>query len=150
MTNSNTRPSERQAKHDILLEERRKKLENIAARILDAETRADGARVKFEAAGGVISDESDVTGAIGSGGCEGWASYLDEQSGLYYWFNDQTGEAYYDDSGAGWKVIPVPLRIENVFFCLSSSISPPTGIGHHLQTFKIFIYITELFYYSSS
>lgn len=89
------RPSERQGRHDELLAERQKNLDSIAARIAQAETRAEEARLKFEAAGG----ELVVPGGGGGGGGdgEGWASYLDEQSGQYYWFNEHTGEAYYDE-----------------------------------------------------
>lgn len=56
--------------------------------------------MKFEAAGGVAADALVVAGGRGGGGAgDGWTSYLDEQSGLYYWFNEQTGEAYYDEGG---------------------------------------------------
>lgn len=66
-------------------------------RISGAETKAEEARLKFETAGGELA----VGGGDGSGGGEGWASYLDEESGQYYWFNEHTGEAYYDEgSGA--------------------------------------------------
>lgn len=94
------RPSERQGRHDELLAERQKALDNITARIADAETRAEEARLKFEAAGGgLVVGGGDGSG--GGGGGEGWASYLDEESGQYYWFNEHTGEAYYDEgSGA--------------------------------------------------
>lgn len=99
------RPSERQGRHNELLAERQKALDSIAARIAQAETRADEARLKFEATGGEleVAVGGGVGGGDGNGGGdgEGWASYLDEQSGQYYWFNELTGEAYYDEgSGA--------------------------------------------------
>eukprot|EP00903_Cladosiphon_okamuranus_P009107 g8702.t2 len=90
------RPSERQGRHDELLAERQKALDSIAARIAQAETKVEEARQKFEAAGGELL----AGGGGGNGDGEGWASYLDEQSGQYYWFNDHTGEAYYDEGGA--------------------------------------------------
>ena len=99
LSDPSIRPSERQAKHDALLEERRQLLAAIAARISDAETKAEEARLKFEAAGGVAGNTGDALMAGGSGGGDGWTSYLDEQSGRYYWFNEETGEAYYDEGG---------------------------------------------------
>lgn len=76
--------------------ERQKTLDGIAARITEAEAKVEEAQAKFEAAGG--GQELAVGGGDGVGG-EGWASYLDEESGRYYWFNDYTGEAYYDEGG---------------------------------------------------
>ncbi|CBJ48440.1 hypothetical protein Esi_0002_0258 [Ectocarpus siliculosus] len=99
-----TRPSERQGKHDQLLADRQKALDSIAQRIAEAEAKAEEARIKFEAAaaaaaaardGGGREDGGAVAPAGGAG--EGWASYLDEESGKYYWFNEHTGEAYYDE-----------------------------------------------------
>lgn len=95
------RPSERQARHDELLAERQKTLDGIAARVAEAEAKAEEARAKLEAAGGGGGQELATSGWGGEGavGGEGWASYLDEESGRYYWFNDYTGEAYYDEGG---------------------------------------------------
>lgn len=77
-------------------------MDSIEGRITEAESKAEEARLKFEAAGG-SSSELAVGGeggdAPGAGGGEGWASYLDEESGRYYWFNEHTGEAYYDEGG---------------------------------------------------
>lgn len=87
------RPSQRQEKHDALLEAKRRTLEDTAMRISELEAREENLRRKLDAAGG-----TPVVAGAGSGdGGEGWAAYLDEQSGRYYWYNDGTGEAYYDD-----------------------------------------------------
>lgn len=99
------RPSERQEKHDVLLRERRQLLDKIAARISDAEAKAEEAKARLEAACGGVTNKggsaADVLSAKHGGGSEGWASYLDEESGHYYWFNELTGEAYYDEGGGG-------------------------------------------------
>lgn len=88
---ANIRPSERQKKHDALQEANKLVLESISKRILDLEKRTEEVQQKLDAAGGTLV-------GLGSSSCsEGWISYLDEQSGRYYWYNDQTGEAYYDD-----------------------------------------------------
>lgn len=103
MADPTTRPSERLGKHDQLLADHQKALDSIAQRITEAEAKAEEARIKFEAAaaaaaardGGRREDGGAVVPAGGAG--EGWASYLDEESGKYYWFNEHTGEAYYHE-----------------------------------------------------
>lgn len=88
------KPSERQQSHDALLAERRKILEGIGSRIAEVESKHEETRAKLETAGGPLSKELVEDG--GGGEDEGWTSYLDEQSGRYYWYNDTTGEASYD------------------------------------------------------
>lgn len=91
---STIKPSERQSTYEKLLEERRENLEGIEARIVDVEAKAEQVRAKLEATG---VDLDTLLGSPASGGAgEGWASYLDEESGQFYWYNDLTGEAYYD------------------------------------------------------
>lgn len=94
------RPSERQAKHDELLEDRRKKLEGLAVRMTDTQSKAEDARMKIKAVATVLGcadDNGDLQADVeDNGDMQGWASYLDDESGRYYWFNEQTGEAYYD------------------------------------------------------
>lgn len=96
-----SRPSERQKRHDALLEERRKAFQGIEQRISEIEAKSEETRIKLDAAGGRLV----LVRASGGGdeGGDGWASYLDEQSGRYYWFNDHTGEAYYDDDNFSWN-----------------------------------------------
>ena len=90
------RPSERKAKHDALLEQRRKNLGGIEARIAEAETKAERLGARLEATGVVFDSFGEAAALSASGVGEGWVSYLDEESGQYYWYNDLTGEAYYD------------------------------------------------------
>lgn len=81
----------------MLLEDRRKLADGIAARIADVEVKAEEIRSKLEANGGGVDNSAELLAAQRAQ--EGWASYLDEQSGQYYWFNEFTGEAYYDEGG---------------------------------------------------
>lgn len=104
MGDPSIRPSERQAKHEALVEQRRQHLVRITAQISGVEATAEEVKAKLEAAGGIVGgnyngNADGGAGALAGGGGEGWASYLDEQSGRHYWFNEHTGEAYYDDSG---------------------------------------------------
>lgn len=92
--NPTIKPSERQSTYEKLLEERRRNLEGIEARILDAEAKAEQLRAKLEATGVDLDTLLGSSASKDTG--EGWASYLDEESGQYYWYNDLTGEAYYD------------------------------------------------------
>lgn len=88
------KPSERQSTYEKLLRKRRRSLEGIEARIVDAEAKAEQLRTKLEATGVGLGTLLGSSTSKDAG--EGWESYLDEESGQYYWYNDLTGEAYYD------------------------------------------------------
>lgn len=72
-------------------------VDGIAVRIADVEAKAEEIRSKLEVTGGGVDSNAELLAAQRAQ--EGWASYLDEQSGQYYWFNENTGEAYYDQGG---------------------------------------------------
>lgn len=106
LNDPNIRPSEREANHKALLEDRQKLLDGIAVRIVEIEAKAEEIRLKLDEAnknggGGVEnSDDAALVLLAAQRAQEGWSSYLDEQSGQHYWFNEYTGEAYYDEGGA--------------------------------------------------
>ncbi|CAN0187782.1 unnamed protein product [Discosporangium mesarthrocarpum] len=85
------RPSEQEERHDLLFRERQQQLEDLKRSIDEAELRMVSVQTRVDE----IRGTRETAG--GNGDTE-WSPYVDEESGLWYWYNERTGDICYDQA----------------------------------------------------